>query len=230
MRRRPRKHLPDGSINPLWQPVKSSRQKKPPAAIDTRAEPFVRFPFPCVNCDSPVPNARLFCSDLCRDEAKYVRYYRKVIDEGSVEDLEIREALLIKRAHILAGGYDWRLRQLPQELRRAVIDRDRGVCRRCGQPGAEIDHINGASLDPANLQLLCADCHRKKTMQQIRPVSREAHPEVFAKAAALDERVMSAEPLRLCDHSDWNRLWRSVEGARRRAAEEQNQEGGATPG
>ncbi len=58
------------------------RKRRPLPPIDPRAELLVQIPFLCPNCDSHVANAKVFCSDLCRDEAKYVRYYRKKIDDG----------------------------------------------------------------------------------------------------------------------------------------------------
>lgn len=56
-----------------------------------------------------------------------------------------------------------------RRLRLQVLERDEGVCRLCGDPGAtEVDHIvnvasGGAELDPANCQAVHTLCHRKKT-------------------------------------------------------------------
>lgn len=64
--------------------------------------------FPCVNCEKPIPWDRpikIFCSDLCRDEADYVRYYRRCLSDGRSEMPDIQEALRIKLAHLLSGGY-----------------------------------------------------------------------------------------------------------------------------
>jgi len=82
---------------------------------------FVVFPFPCPNCDSPVPDATLFCTELCRDEAKFVRYYRERIADGTRWKSDIREAVRIKRAQILRGGYDARARRVPHAIRQSVI-------------------------------------------------------------------------------------------------------------
>lgn len=62
-------------------------------------------------------------------------------------------------AHALAGGYDSAARYLSRAAREQVIKRDGGVCVRCSSPGAEIDHIDGDSSDPANLRLLCHTCY-----------------------------------------------------------------------
>ena len=57
---------------------------------------------------------------------------------------------------------------IPQELRRAVYERDGGKCLECGS-GFELqyDHVLPVALGGAttleNLQLLCADCNRRKS-------------------------------------------------------------------
>lgn len=215
--RRPRKHLPDGSINPLWRPVGNGRRTMPLPDVDPRATSLVQPPFPCPNCDKPVADAQLFCSLLCRDEAKYVRYYRARVADGSIVDADIRDALRIRLAHLLAGGYDARLRQLPLGVRRAVFERDNYRCRTCGDQGTEVDHVQASSNEIANLQLLCSSCHREKTMRAFQRISRTSHPEEWAKAEALRARVFTDEPPRLCDNDDWSRLWRTIATARRRA-------------
>jgi 5-methylcytosine-specific restriction endonuclease McrA len=161
-----------------------------------------------------VPSASLFCSDLCKDEAKYVRYYREKIADGTAERPDIREALRIRLAHILAGGYDARGRATSDEIRQAVIARDAGRCRSCGGIGTEVDHIRGNSSELDNLQLLCADCHREKTIRSLQRISPEEQPELLAKAEALDDRATADAPLRFCDHSDWQTAWRSIKSAR----------------
>lgn len=214
---RPRKHLPDGSINPLWRPAGRSRKTTPAPPVDHRAVLLVQPPFPCANCDSPVADAKLFCRPLCRDEAKYVRYYRASIAGGSIVGPDVRDALRIRLAHILAGGYDARLRQLSLDLRRTVFERDQFRCRRCGDQGTEVDHVRGSSNNVSNLQLLCSPCHREKTMRSFQRISRKSHPAEWAKAEALRARVENDEPSRLCDGEDWSELWRTVAMVRRRA-------------
>jgi 5-methylcytosine-specific restriction endonuclease McrA len=85
-----------------------------------------------------------------------VRYHRSCKEDGRIKLPDVAEALRIRRAHILAGGYSERLRRLPDSIRKAVITRDKGKCRKCGKPGNQIDHIHGDSCDLSNLQLLCA--------------------------------------------------------------------------
>jgi hypothetical protein len=204
----------------------SPRKHSAASSIDPRAVLLVAFPFPCANCDAPVPGGSLFCTDLCRDEAKFVRYYRERITDGTLWKTDVREAIQIKRAHILSGGYNARGRLVPDAIRQSVIDRDGGKCRSCGGDGTEIDHIEGDQSIMENLQLLCADCHRQKTMQNFVHISADEHPELWAKGSALDGRAMADEASRLCDHADWNGLWRSIRSARLKALQD---EGGPKP-
>ena len=52
-------------------------------------------------------------------------------------------------------------------VRLRILERDRGVCHFCGQPGAtEVDHLvpiaqGGARLDPANLAAAHAGCNAR---------------------------------------------------------------------
>lgn len=63
--------------------------------------------------------------------------------------------------------YDWKKR------RDAVVRRDGFRCVICGSYGPlEVDHIipvaKGGSWEPTNLQTLCSDCHRRKTLDDNR--------------------------------------------------------------
>jgi 5-methylcytosine-specific restriction endonuclease McrA len=52
-------------------------------------------------------------------------------------------------------------------LKEAVIERDGGKYQICGKPGTDIDHIDGDSNDLNKLQLLCRECHNKKTISHM---------------------------------------------------------------
>ena len=57
---------------------------------------------------------------------------------------------------------------IPSDLRRAVFERDAGRCIECGSKfGLQYDHVLPVALGGAttseNLQLLCADCNRRKS-------------------------------------------------------------------
>lgn len=180
--------------------------------------------FPCLNCDQPVTLTRavkLYCSDLCSDEAHFVRYFRARISDGRINQPDIQEALKIRMGHILAGGYNEKERRVPDRVRAAVFERDKGLCQGCGQPGTDVDHIEGSSNELENLQVLCKRCHNEKTLSRFRPLpleDEEGGAEIHAKKESLLLRVRSLTPQRACDDEEgWNTLSRQVMSERRRA-------------
>ncbi|NPV68147.1 MAG: HNH endonuclease [Anaerolineae bacterium] len=180
----------------------------------TEMEKLIAYPFVCANCDRIINSHDLFCSEECRQIAKYIRYYRRCIKDGRVDQLDVQQALRFRLAHILAGGYPERERRLTKDIRDAVIRRDEGRCRICGAPGTEIDHIHGSSHDLNNLQLLCKSCHSAKTASNLVPITPLSHPKEWALAEALHERAWSRLPQKLCDSTDWAQLWRKIASKR----------------
>lgn len=170
----------------------------------------------CLNCDhsiEPTKQVRFFCSEACKDEAKFVRYFRRCNRDGRLEQPDVQEAIEMRFAHIMAGGYNARVRRISPSLRAAVIERDRGLCRTCGQPGTDIDHIAGDSSDMENLQLLCKSCHNKKTKGQIMEISPEdeRYTQHMEKAQGLYIRCESRLPRRLCDDDEqWPQQYKRV--------------------
>lgn len=174
----------------------------------------------CLNCDRPVPESLpLFCSDLCRETAKAVRYARAVNADGRIADPEVRKAVRIKLGLIVGGGYPERARRLSREQRQAAFDADGRQCRTCGQPATEIDHIgdpvDGDVNHPSNLQALCSACHREKTLSTFRPIQDEVERSLMA---SLRERIRAPEPLKVCDSPDWKSRWRGIKQRRAEAA------------
>jgi hypothetical protein len=102
----------------------------------------------------------------------------------------------IKLAFLHAGGYDAAARRIADDTRALVNARDNRLCAQCGSAGKEIDHIDGVSADPSNLQLLCTDCHRAKTAERRRPASDQ---ERSAVADLVERRVRPTVPLLLAD-------------------------------
>ncbi|GAA1263209.1 HNH endonuclease [Arthrobacter pascens] len=164
----------------------------------------------CANCFQPLPDDEkhkpaLFCTELCNSIAKDVRYWRKALRNGSLQDdAETRLVLHTRIAHLLGGGYNAVARTIPAGVRAFVFGRDE-VCVQCGAPGQEIDHIEGDSNDPENLQLLCTDCHRAKTATHFVPATEEQNAFVDRLE---QERVMPDEPSQLCDDE---MFWQQVE-------------------
>lgn len=174
----------------------------------------LRFePDRCANCFEPLPNddehkPALFCSELCNSVAKDVRYWRSTIRDGRFQsDPEVRLALHTRIAHLLAGGYNSAARTIPAGVRAFVFGRNK-VCVLCGGPGQEIDHIDGDSNDPGNLQLLCTDCHHAKTATRFVPATEEQNAFVDRLE---QERVLPDEPAQLCDDDMfWQRAERTL--------------------
>src|SRR5206468_173842 len=103
------------------------------------------FPFVCANCSVVITEAKAYCSQGRTQEARWVRYVRRCRSDGRAERPDVVEAIRIRLAQILAGGYEKLARRLSASVRKAVFERDEAKCRRCGQPGSEIDHISGSS-------------------------------------------------------------------------------------
>jgi len=168
----------------------------------------------CANCDGDldVRVEGLFCTELCRETADFVRYARRKMQAGQLDDPDISYAIRIRMAMLLGGGYPGSARQLSPTIRSAVIARDQ-QCVQCGAPGAEIDHIADSSDDLENLQFLCKDCHRLKTEAALAPASAEQSDE--AKEIWIG-RVMPPDPQRLCDDPErWSEEWRPLKAQRR---------------
>lgn len=164
----------------------------------------------------------LYCSEYCDQEAAYVRYARGVTRDGRIERPDVREALEIRRAHLLGGGYSEHARRLSPEQRQAALAADGGTCRKCGAPATDIDHIGrgpeGRLNDPANLQALCKKCHGEKTRSGFVAIT-EDDPRWEAtqrKAEELARRVEARVPERMSDDEvHWLKTWRSIDSARR---------------
>ncbi|AET09763.1 terminase small subunit [Gordonia phage GTE5] len=60
-----------------------------------------------------------------------------------------------------------RVRPLTEDEKNYIRERDFHVCRECGAPAHQVDHIvevvDGGGNEPSNLQLLCDEHHAEKT-------------------------------------------------------------------
>lgn len=158
----------------------------------------------CANCDSaytPRSSAGRYCSPVCRQTARAVRYARDTLAAyGQPLPADVDYAVGIKVAHAVSGGYAELCRRLRPVVRAAVIARDHSRCVLCHAPGEEIDHIDGDSEDLDNLRYLCRRCHRRVTAEHLRRIP-DGHPALWHYAALL-ARIHAPTPLRPCD-DDW---------------------------
>lgn len=160
----------------------------------------------CPNCDTwfPAPSAqRVYCSTRCELEAKAVRYGRGATQKyGSNFPSDVAGAMKMKLAHALGGSYDRNARRIPRLTRLAVRDRDNNRCVNCGAADPlEIDHIDGDSNEPGNLQLLCLSCHPAKTSERMRPI---ADPAMQLRWDGLMARLRADQPAQPCDVPGWD--------------------------
>lgn len=193
----------------------------------------------CANCNQLLDpgNRGLFCDAECRDAAKAVRWIRKHVAAGTfnlaqvryglVRDEDYAGALYNKLRFAVSGGYR---RTLSRAMRDEVIARDKGSCVACGRKGAEVDHIRADDSKLSNLQLLCDECHAKKTQLQSRegqrlqrrgesPRSWRALLRELVKTNnrvrdLIIERVLPSRPTKLCDSEQWQHLERRLRSDR----------------
>jgi HNH endonuclease len=147
--------------------------------------------------------------------AKVIRYGRAVYADGRIKQADVLEALKIKVGIVVGGGYPARGRRLSERQPQEIFERDGGKCCLCGDAATEIDHI-GSAIDgdinhPDNLQALCNECHRKKTLSRFRPIETE---EERQRSLEIQLRIQAPEPLRPCDAADWQHRWRTVKKER----------------
>ena len=170
----------------------------------------LRLTVKCIECGKTVRLAgypRLYCSDKCRQMLKLVHYGRRVFRDGRIEDPLILEAIQMRIAHILGGGYHQTERRLPPETRKAVLARDHGVCKICGQPATDIDHIAGDSADINNLRALCRACN----MAEAERGFRRATPKMAREFDQLIERILADDPLFERDYEHgWDARYRQM--------------------
>ncbi|WP_444944810.1 HNH endonuclease [Microbulbifer sp. ZKSA006] len=175
----------------------------------------------CLHCSGEMPpfvKPRLYCSLACEQEAELIRYVRRCTLDGRIEQPDVQEAVKIRLAHIMSGGYDKKSREISCEVRVKVLQRSKGKCEQCGKDGRDIDHIEGSIGDLSNLQLLCKDCHNQKTQLSITPVEpgTEQFEYVKARTESFWRFVQSEKPVRVChDHENWKSCWRQYQKERK---------------
>lgn len=178
----------------------------------------------CPNCLKRHSRTKIYCCDQCEDEAQVVRLVRNAIADGRIENAESQVGIGQKLLQIIQGGYPTE-RILRPALRRQIFDRDGRVCRICGKPGDQIDHISGSSNDPTNLRVVCGPCNRLRVTHSMVPMSIESADFVGSILDRLAVRIAAPEPLQTSDRPEWTRTWIAVRTGRRailRAQEEED--------
>lgn len=161
-------------------------------ALDAMAAPQV---VDCVECGADIVldrYARLYCSEVCRQTLKLIHYGRAVVADGRIErDPTISEAIQMRIAQILAGGYHDRARRVPPALRAQIFERDGGKCVLCGAPATQIDHIESDANTPENLRSACGACNLGMAQDRLVPAS----PRQAVKAQRLAYRILAPTPI-----------------------------------
>ena len=175
----------------------------------------------CQNCGEELPldsikRGKLFCGEKCRETAKAVRFGRAATRDGRYEsNPEDREALDIKIIMVLGGGYKERERRLSKEQREYIFERDGWTCQLCGAPATQIDHIDGSSSDPDNLQAACGPCNLEKAKSNPTPASMATRMEAYA----IFDRIRSEQPVIACDNERvWDKLQRIIQSEQKRSS------------
>lgn len=161
-------------------------------ALDDLASPPI---VDCVECGTAIVltnRAKLYCSDVCHQTLKVIHYGRGVVADGRIErDPTIAEAIQMRIAQILGGGYHEVLRRVPPALRAQIFERDGGRCALCGAPATQIDHIAGDANTPENLRAACGACNLGMAQEHLVPAS----PKKAAVADLLLDRIFAPAPL-----------------------------------
>lgn len=182
------------------------------AALDRLlAEPVAA----CVECGSPITmthRARLYCSDACRQTLKAVHYGRGAVADGRIDDPLVWDAIGMRIAQILSGGYNEKARRNSPGLRREIFERDGGRCVLCGADATEIDHIRGDDTSLENMRAVCGPCNMGLAREHFVPATGEQ----LAQAQRIRDRVFAPTPLFERDDSGaWDTFARALMAQRR---------------
>ena len=141
-----RTHLTTSTSMALAGPS-GNRRYSPPPRVHKRSqvvgqstdvtieESVLGSPGRCLNCDAAVQPTRpgpMYCSELCAETAELIRYVRGCRADGRVNQPDVQEAIRIKMALVLGGGYPETARALSDDLRATVYERANWLCENCG--------------------------------------------------------------------------------------------------
>lgn len=189
----------------------------------------------CLNCGGFLqdPHSVLYCSDQCHQEADLVRYTRRALKDGRSARGDVQTAIGQRLLMIRAGGYPYGARRVPKTVREQVFELDKYLCRLCGSRATDIDHINGSSNAPDNLQALCSTCNRRKMEARVQTISPKTDVELWKRieeqTMRLAKRIAARHPDRICDDPEkWQGTWRHLQLTRKELPEDLGEQ--AAPG
>ncbi len=130
--------------------------------------------------DGYIPDAKTLAFRLRTSERQIIGILNDLQDSGFIVDsdevFEVEEGLSL--AQQIAKNNGFGSRYISDEIKKAILLRDKGVCTFCGSPDRiEFDHIHpvskGGESTIENVQLLCRPCNRKKRARLAAPVTDE---------------------------------------------------------
>lgn len=176
------------------------------------ADPVPENPSTCPNCDKPMFGEKSpYCSVQCREEAGFIRQFRRSLTEEAAFDTERQASLGQVFWHVVGGGYPRRQTLVNEKERKRIFNRYEGKCQVCGAEATTFDHIGSACNRTSNLRSVCWNC---TTTQPFGAPEFLAKPEVNALVDEIAARVGSEIPIRCCDDPEtWD--WRAYVKSRR---------------
>lgn len=174
----------------------------------------------CVNCGKELEEKKLYCSTFCSEFAGAIRYVRRAIADGRINEPDVQEGIGAKLLVLTGGGYPRLARALSPTEREAIFARDNRTCQMCAKRATQIDHIAGSSNDPSNLRAVCRICNIGMAFANAHVITAIDDPEAFDRISRLFEefafRVAVKHNVRLCDDpATWDTLQKAVRSHRR---------------
>ncbi len=193
--------LEDQARSALHLLFDSKTEFKPPA---TPSESFQL----CPNCGTPSESlSSPYCSEICRDQAAFVRQFRNAIATDSILTSEKQTVFGERLWWLLGGGLPIREARIPESAKRQVIKRCASKCEFCAAPMVTIENFGSGCNRPLHLRAVCANCSKTK------PFGDPA----FSQSPLLkdlSQRINAPTALRSCDDpQNWD--WRAFLAERR---------------
>jgi hypothetical protein len=170
----------------------------------------------CMSCGINIGGAVIFCSQICEQKAKVVRYVRRALVNGGIEEPATQMAVGVRLWMLAGGSYPNKTRSLSVEQQNRILERDDFICQLCGKRADQVGRLDGGSSDTGNLSALCCDCNRRESFAHIHPATALERNKLNAMLTDLAQRISAPVPMLFCDdHEHWKRYEPSIRSARR---------------